>query len=59
MELEGQVQVLQTGTMALQKVQDVQALEISSSQTELADMKENNTRLQRENQVETTKLENY
>ncbi|KAJ6658174.1 hypothetical protein lerEdw1_001441 [Lerista edwardsae] len=49
-ELAGKVHLLQTGTMELQRVQDLQALEISSAQTELADVKENNTRLQRENQ---------
>lgn len=49
-EFEGKVHLLQTGTMELQRGQDLQALEISSAQTELVDVKENNTRLLRKNQ---------
>ncbi|XP_066483003.1 calcium-binding and coiled-coil domain-containing protein 2 [Tiliqua scincoides] len=47
---EAKVLLLQTENIELQRVQDLQALEISSAQTELADVKENNIRLQKENQ---------
>lgn len=51
-EFEAKVHLLQTGTIDLQRVQDRQALEISSVQAELAEVKEKNTQLQKENQVE-------
>lgn len=50
-ELEGKVHLLQSGTMELQRAQDLQALEISSAEKELAIAKENNIILQEENQV--------
>lgn len=49
-EFEAKVHLLQTGTIDLQRVQDRQALEISSVQAELAEVKEKNTQLQKENQ---------
>ncbi|XP_048374282.1 calcium-binding and coiled-coil domain-containing protein 2 [Sphaerodactylus townsendi] len=56
-ELEDKVHLLQSGTMELQRAQDLQALEISSSQKELAAAKENNVKLQEENQDLKRRLE--
>ncbi|XP_062994100.1 calcium-binding and coiled-coil domain-containing protein 2 [Elgaria multicarinata webbii] len=49
-ELEDKVRLLQTGTMELQRAQDLQALEKSSVQTELATVREKNTKLQEKNE---------
>ncbi|XP_053118077.1 calcium-binding and coiled-coil domain-containing protein 2 [Hemicordylus capensis] len=49
-ELESKVHLLQSETMELQRTQDLQVLEISSAQTELAVVTETNVKLQRENQ---------
>ncbi|KAF7239621.1 Calcium-binding and coiled-coil domain-containing protein 2, partial [Varanus komodoensis] len=49
-ELEDKVSLLQTGTVELQRAQDLQALHINSTQTELAAVTENNTKLQKENE---------
>ncbi|XP_060111218.1 calcium-binding and coiled-coil domain-containing protein 2 [Heteronotia binoei] len=49
-ELEDKVHLLQSGTMELQRAQDLQALEMSSAQKELAIIKKNNVQLQEENQ---------
>ncbi|XP_053216482.1 calcium-binding and coiled-coil domain-containing protein 2 isoform X2 [Podarcis raffonei] len=47
-ELEDKVHLLQTGTMELQRAQDLQALQMASAQTELAAVTENSIKLQKE-----------
>nr|XP_028557652.1 calcium-binding and coiled-coil domain-containing protein 2 isoform X2 [Podarcis muralis] len=47
-ELEDKVHLLQTGTMELQRAQDLQALQMASGQTELAAVTENSIKLQKE-----------
>ncbi|XP_034990663.2 calcium-binding and coiled-coil domain-containing protein 2 isoform X2 [Zootoca vivipara] len=47
-ELEDKVHLLQTGTMELQRAQDLQALQMTSAQTELAAVTENSIKLQKE-----------
>lgn len=56
-ELEDTVHLLQSGTIELQRAQDLQASEISSAQKELAVIKENNIKLQEENQDLKRRLE--
>nr|XP_056720604.1 calcium-binding and coiled-coil domain-containing protein 2 [Euleptes europaea] len=56
-ELEDKVHLLQSGTMELQRAQDLQALEISSAHKELAAVKEDNVKLQEENQDLKRRLE--
>lgn len=50
-ELEDKVHLLQTGTMELQRAQDLQALQMASGQTELAAVTENSIKLQKEKEV--------
>ncbi|KAL8176098.1 UNVERIFIED_CONTAM: hypothetical protein K2H54_021560 [Gekko kuhli] len=56
-ELEDKVRLLHSGTMELQRAQDLQALEFSSAQKELTAVKEENTELQEENQDLKRRLE--